>query len=143
MAWAVSTTENITLTTIVNGQSYSVNVPGNRMLDMAWSPDGHTLAVSAAVVSNYSGRILEDRVYFVSWPGMLDALALPLDAASEHLLWSADGKTLVVVRRSLDANIHRLDFIPVNAATQYAIPAAGFSLTGARYFYLTHLYWLP
>jgi hypothetical protein len=143
MAWAVSTPKSNTLTTVVNGQSYSVAVPGNRVLAMAWSPDGHTLAVSSAVVSNYSGRILEDRVYLVSWPGMLDALAIPLDAASEHLLWSADGKTLLVVRRSLDPNVERMDFIPVNAATQYIIPAASFSMTGEHYFYLTHLFWLP
>jgi dipeptidyl aminopeptidase/acylaminoacyl peptidase len=129
--------------TLVNGDaSQTLPLFGNRLVDMSWSPDGSTLAVSVANVSDYSGLTLASKLYFVQWPASLDkVLEMTDEAAIERLVWSPDGKSLLLVTRN--AADGRIRFSVLDAVAQTQIPALGFDWVSEEYLLLLPVFWLP
>lgn len=129
--------------TLVNGEeTRAMPMFGNRLVQMQWSPDGSTLAVSVANVSDYSGLTLASKLYFVTWPANLDkVLEMTDDAAIERHVWSPDGKSLLLVTR--DATDGRVRFSVLDAAAQTQIPALGFDWLSEEYLLLQPIFWLP
>ncbi|MBI5932828.1 MAG: hypothetical protein HY867_03900 [Chloroflexi bacterium] len=130
------------LTLVNSAETRTIPMFGNRLVDMQWSPDGSTLAVSVANVSDYSGLTLASKLYFVSWPASLDkVLEMTDEAAIERHVWSPDGKSLLLVTRN--AADGRIRFSVLDAAAQIQIPALGFDWTSEEYLLLQPIFWLP
>lgn len=130
------------LTIVNDGRVHTFPVPGNRLVDMSWSPDGSTLAVSTSLVSNYSGRVLESRLFFITPPATLDAVFYIRDEAAEQHVWSPDGKSILFVHRRIENGRYRLNFVLLDAVTQIEYPASGFRLVGEEYLRLQPIFWV-
>lgn len=127
--------------TLVKGQeTNSVYVPGNRLIDMVWSPDGSSLALSTVTVSDYSGKITENFHTLITWPGVSTSIFLSEGRVTEKLIWSPDGKSLLVMRREATDTGYSLNFNLVDIASNSVLPG-GFSLSSAEYLDLPHLFW--
>jgi Tol biopolymer transport system component len=129
--------------TLVNGdETQTLPLFGNRLVDMEWSPDGSTLAVSVANVSDYSGLTLATKLYFVTWPASVDkVLEMTDEAAIERHVWSPDGKSLLLItRKAADAQIR---FSVLDAVAQTQIPALGFDWVSEEYLLLQSVFWIP
>ncbi len=131
------------LTLVNGGQTQVIPFYGNHLVDMSWSPDGSTLAVSVSLVSDYSGRVLRSRLYFVAWPYSTDQIVDLADETIERHTWSPDGKSLLLVKRKIEGAQYRLDFSVLDAVAQIKIPALGFQLVGEKYLLLQPVFWLP
>ena len=128
--------------TLVKGQeAKSVYVPGNRLIDMAWSPGGSTLALSTVTVSDYSGKVTENFHTLVTWPVVARSIYLSEGRVTEKLAWSPDGKSLLVMRRESNDNGYNLNFNLVDINNNSVLPG-GFSLASTEYLDLPHLIWL-
>jgi hypothetical protein len=131
------------LTLVNGGETQALPFYGNRLVQMAWSPDGSTLAVSVSLVSDYSGLVLRSRLYFVTWPASVDQVLDLADESIEGHVWSPDGKSLLVIKRKFDGTEYRLNFFVLDAAQQTEIPALGFQLVSEKYLLLQPVFWLP
>jgi hypothetical protein len=130
--------------TLVNGeQTQTLPLFGNRLVDMSWSPDGSTLAVSVANVSDYSGLVLQSRLYFVTWPYSTDEVVNLANESIEGHIWSADGKSILMITRKIENAKYHLNFSVLDAATQTQIPALGFQLVSEKYLLLQPIFWTP
>jgi len=130
--------------TLVNGtETQTLPLFGNRLVDMEWSPDGSTLAVSVANVSDYSGLILASKLYFVTWPASLDEVLAITDQSVEQITWSPDGKSLLLVTRQIADVQYRIRFSVINVSTQTQVPALGFDWVSESYLLLQPVFWLP
>jgi hypothetical protein len=128
--------------TLVKGQeTKSVYVPGNRLMDMAWSPDGSTLALSTVTVSDYSGKITENFHTLITWSAVSTNIFLSEGRVTEKLIWSPDGKSLLVMRREATDKGYNLNFNLLDIGSNTIFPG-GFSLTSEEYLDLPHLFWL-
>ena len=118
--------------TLVNGdETQVIPIFGNRLVNMAWSPDGSTLAVSVANVSDYSGLVLKSRLYFVSWPASVDQVLDLADETIEQHVWSPDGKSILVVTRQIDGSGIPIQLFRFGCRPADRNPRARFS-TGQR-----------
>ena len=142
LATVQSSDDTLNYLTLVKGQeTKSLYVPGNRLIDMAWSPDGSTLALSTVTVSDYSGKITENYHTLVTWPGNLKSLYFSEGKVTEKLIWSPDGKSLLLMRRVESATGYNLNFNLVDISSNAVLPG-GFSLTSEQYLGLPSLFWL-
>ena len=142
LAFVQSSDDALNYLTLVRGQqTQSVYIPGNRLIDMAWSPDGYTLALSTVTVSDYSGKITENFHNLVTWPGNLKSLYFSEGKVTEKLLWSPDGRSLLLMRRVDSATGYDLNFNLVDISSNAVLPG-GFSLTSDQYLGLPSLFWL-
>lgn len=74
-----------------------ITMPGSNLLDYAWSPDGKSLSVLAAVRSDYSGKWFGVRHFILSLPGLASQEMPRLPGLNGRTLWSPDGKSLLQV----------------------------------------------
>jgi len=133
---------NFILTMVKGSETNQLVVPGgNRLIDMAWSPDGSTIALSTVTVSDYSGKITENFHTLVTWPGVLKSLNFSEGKVTEKLIWLPDGKTLLLMRRVDSATGYDLNFNLVDTSTNAVLPG-GFSLTSKQYLSLPSLFLL-
>lgn len=131
------------LTLVDGGQTRTLPLFGNRLVDMSWSPDGSTLAVSVANVSDYSGLTLASKLYFAQLPASLDKVVEMTDESIERQVWSPDGKSLLLVTRKVAGAQVRFKFSVLDASAQTPIPALGFEWTSEEYLWLQPVLWLP
>lgn len=130
--------------TLVNGaDTQTLPLFGNRLVDMEWSPDGSTLVVSVANVSDYSGLTLESRLVFVTWPAGVDRVLESTDETLEGQAWSPDGKFILLVTRKVIDFEYQLNFLVLDCAEQTLIPDMGFTLIGKTYLLLQPLFLIP
>ena len=129
------------LTLVQGGQTKSVYVPGNRLIDMAWSPDGTTLALSTVTVSSYTGKATDNWHTLVRWPAVSTTLYLVEGRVTEKLAWSADGSSLLVLRREITDTGYDLNFNQVDVNSNLILPG-GFSLKTEQYLTIGRLFLL-
>jgi hypothetical protein len=142
LAFVESSPDTLNLLTIVNGQEIKrLYVPGNRLIDMAWSPDGSTLALSTVTVSDYSGKITENFHTLAAWQGGVKSLYFSEGKVTEKLVWSPDGRTLLLMRRVEVEAGYELNFNLVDTGSSAVLPG-GFSLASEEYIGLPSLFWL-
>jgi len=142
LATVQSSAEAMNYLTLVKGQeTKSVYVPGNRLIDMAWSPDGSTLALSTVTVSDYSGKITENFHTLVNWQGIIKNLIFSEGKVTEKLIWSPDGKSLLLMRRVDSDSGYDLNFNLVDVGNNAVLPG-GFSLSSEQYLGLPSMFWL-
>ncbi len=129
---------------LVNGdKAQTLPLFGNRLVDMEWSPDGSTLAVSVANVSEYSGLTLASKLYFATWPASLDEVLAITDQSIEQIVWSPDGNSLLLITRQVADAQYRLRFSVIDVSTQNQVPALGFDWVSESYLLLQPVFWLP
>jgi hypothetical protein len=144
MAFITYDAEHKTQLTLVNGEKkFTFSIPGNRLVDMSWSPDGNTLAISTSKASDYSGRVLESKLILVTFPVNVDFPITYTDVVPEHLIWSADGKSILVVSRKLVDGKYQVNFVVFDIEKRREIPASGFSLVSEKYLLIEPIFWLP
>jgi hypothetical protein len=144
MAFMTRTAKGENQLTLVNGDAtQTLPLFGNRLVDMSWPPDGSTLAVSVANVSDYSGLTLASKLYFVTWPASLDEVLAITDQSIEQLVWSPDGKSLLLVTRQIADGQYHLRFSVLNVSSQTLIPALGFDWLSKEYLLLQSVFWIP
>jgi Tol biopolymer transport system component len=110
---------------------------------MSWSPDGSTLAVSTSKASDYSGRVLESRLFLITFPIKLNIALTYTDVVPEHIIWSADGKSILTVSRNLEAGKYHINFVVFDIEKRRELPASGFSLSSEKYLLIEPIFWLP
>lgn len=144
MAFITYDAEHNIQLTLVNGEkTRTFSVPGDRLVDMSWSPDGNTLAVSTSNASNYSGRVLESKLFLVTFPADVNIAFTYTDVVPEHLIWSPDGKSILTISRNMEAGKYRIHFVVFDVEKRREIPAAGFSLISEKYLLIEPIFWLP
>jgi len=131
------------LTLVSDSKSYNMPLFGNRLVDMAWSPDGNTLAVTTSLVSDYSGRTLESRIFFVTWPSVVDTVISVIDDVIEKVIWSPDGESMLVVHRQLKDGQYQLHFSILDVRRQFEMQTGGFRLNSSDYLFPYPIYWKP
>ena len=144
MAFITYDVEHKIQLTLINGEkNYTFSVPGNRLVDMSWSPDGNTLAISTSKASDYSGRVLESKLILITFPINVDIPITYTDVVPEHHIWSADGKSILVVSRSMVDEKYQINFVAFDVEKKREIPASGFSLVSENYLLIEPIFWLP
>jgi len=145
MAFMNYDAEHKTQLTLVNGEkTVTFSIPGNRLVDMSWSPDGNTLAVSTSVASTYSGRVLESKLFLVTWPADVDIALIYTDVVPEQHIWSPDGKSIVAIRRKMeDGGKYNISLVILDVEKRREISASGFSLISEKYLLIQPVFWLP
>jgi len=131
------------LTLVNGGQTQVIPFYGNHLVEMTWSPDGSTLAVSVSLVSDYSGLVLESRLVFVAWPASVDKVLDMTEETIEQHAWSPDGKSILLVTRKYASAEYRLQVFILGAVAQTQIPTLGFQLVSDKYLILQPIFWLP
>jgi hypothetical protein len=125
-----------------NGKTRTLPIPGNTIVQIAWSPDGQSLAVASSEVSAYSGRILRSWLYFVSPQGIMDGVLNLYDEAIEQISWSPDGANMLIVRRPTQGD-YRLNFFIINTTYQTERSSLGFDLTSETFAAPSQVFWWP
>lgn len=143
MAFAYQDTNNNQLTLVSGDNSQTLPLFGNRLEDLAWSPDGNTLAVGTALASDYSGRVLESRLTFINWPNIVDTVISITDDTIERAIWSLDGNSVLIVYRSLQDGEYQLDFLILDALKQIASRSGGFRWKSSEYLFPHPIFWMP
>ena len=128
------------LTLVKGGENHSLWVPGNRLIDMAWSADSSTLALSTVTVSTYSGKIQRNFHTLVKWPAVMQNMDLSEGKVTERVIWAPNGNSLLVMRRDLSGTDNILNFNLVDVAT-FVVLNGGFSVKSDTYLVLPALFW--
>lgn len=144
IAFANQDENNNNLLTLIHGDSSSrFPISGNRVLGMSWSPDGETLAVVTAKVSDYSGRTLSSALHLVTPPYTVN-LAFQVESEEiEPPVWSPDGKQVLLIRRPQSGGGLNVVFSLLDVATEFLVNDGGFTLVGEKYLVTRRIFWLP
>ncbi|MCK6539094.1 MAG: hypothetical protein L6Q26_03460 [Anaerolineales bacterium] len=138
IAFANQDENNNNLLTLIHGDSSSrFPISGNRVLGMSWSPDGETLAVVTAKVSDYSGRTLSSALHLVTPPYTVN-LAFQVESEEiEPPVWSPDGKQVLLIRRPQSGGGLNVVFSLLDVATEFLVN------DGEKYLVTRRIFWLP
>ncbi len=99
-AYSYLTAQNISSLAVASldrQSDHPLPMPGSNLLDYAWSPDGKSLSVLAAVRSDYSGKWFGVRHFILGLPGLGIQEMPRLPGLTGRTLWSPDGKSLLQV----------------------------------------------
>jgi hypothetical protein len=119
-------------------------LPEGYVIDAAWSPSGRWLAALWQERSDYSGKILAQKLYLLS-PS--DNQVSPIDVTinqNGRLSWSPDGRWLLVTGTEAVADGYHLDLrlIPTNGGGITVLDGK-INPTGPNFIYVSNLAWLP
>lgn len=144
MAFITYDVEHKIQLTLINGEkNYTFSVPGNRLVDMSWSPDGNTLAISTSKASDYSGRVLESKLILVTFPISVEIPITYTEVVPEHIIWSMDGKSILVMSRTMADGKYQVKFMAFDVEKRREMPDSGFSLVSEKYLLIEPIFWLP
>lgn len=95
------------------GQDY-VYLPGNRWVDMSWSPTSDQIAIMTIARSDYSGRSSDARIFAVNANTMVSREVLSYPGLNPSFYWKPDGKALLIAStlqadEGYQLNISQLD----------------------------------
>ena len=136
-------TDRNQLTILIDGQPSTLKLPGNRILHMAWSPDGTTLAVITAEVSAYSGRTLNSALQLIALPNKVTQAFQVEAEVLEQMIWSPTGNQLLLVKRAQADGGLQLNFLVYDLAAKRMDDSLGFDLLGETYLIPQRILWLP
>jgi len=121
-----------------------IPLPGNNMVDYAWSPEGDKLAVVVALRSEYSGKVTGNRNFVVN-SRTLDVIEYPqTNILNPRVLWSPDGTTLFWIGTTPDQNgfmiTGRLVSLSLKLVTDLS---SAVNIADLDYLVVTNADWLP
>jgi Tol biopolymer transport system component len=119
-------------------------LPGNILVDFAWSPTGEELAAVVAVRSDYSGKLTGDRNFLVN-PKTLDVSEYPqTNLLNPRVLWSPDGASLFWIGTSFNVNGYMIGGDLFDRKLKKVTDLSKvINLTNPDYLVVTNANWLP
>jgi hypothetical protein len=142
----VSTTEqNILVFAAADGTTLrQIPVPGNSLVDYAWSPEGDALAVVAAMRSDYSGKVTGNRNFVVN-PLTLDIIEYSqTNLLNPRVLWSPDGTSLFWTGTVPDQTGFKITgSLVTRFSKQVTDLSSVMNIISSDYLVVTNAAWLP
>jgi hypothetical protein len=89
-------------------------VPGNRMVDMSWSPTNPQLALLTVNVSDYSGKSSDARVMVVNTNAMSYQEYGSLSGLNPSLFWQQNGESILLTSTLVSENNYQVNIQKVN-----------------------------
>ena len=118
-------------------------LPGNILVDHAWSPSGDMLAAVVAMRSDYSGRVSGNRNFMVDAHSLSVSEYPQSNLYNPRLVWSPDGLFLLWVGTLPGDNGFMISGTLVNRASKQVYElGAGFGQTSPDFLSVTNAGWL-
>jgi hypothetical protein len=119
-------------------------LPGNLLVDYAWSPAGDSVAAIVAIRSDYSGKVLGNRNYLIDPQTMAITEFPQSNLLNPRVLWSPDGSYLLWIGTLPNDSGYGIGAILVKRAS-IQVEDLGTSVGGSSQDYLTVINadWLP
>jgi hypothetical protein len=141
---ASTNAQNILIFSAVDGTApRPYPLPGDLLVDYAWSPAGDELAAVLAMRSEYSGKVLGNRNFLIS-PQTLAIIEYPQsNLLNPRLLWSPDGTHLLWIG-TLPSDIgYKIGASLVSRSSkQISDLGTAIGQTSQDYLAVTDAYWL-
>ncbi len=119
-------------------------LPGNALVSYSWSPGGHALAAMVANVSDYLGKVLNNRNFVVDSQSFTVREYTQNTLLNPYVLWSPDGTSLFWIGTLSDGTSFSIGGSQVNLGSQQISnfdEAIGQS--SQAYLSITSAVWLP
>jgi hypothetical protein len=125
-------------------QARPLDLPGDHLVDAAWSPDGRSLAVEMLLRSDYSGRNAGMRNFIVLSPNW-DTKELPQNTGlNSRLAWSPDNLNLVYAGTEPTDQGYKIILRRMNLLGNKVEDLPGSdSLQSTNFILVTNLSWVP
>jgi Tol biopolymer transport system component len=118
-------------------------LPGNILVDYAWSPSGDMVAAVVAMRSDYSGRVSGNRNFMVDAHSLAVSEYPQSNLFNPRLLWSPDGSFLLWVGTLPGDNGFMISGALVNRASKQVYDlGAAFGETSPDFLLVTNAGWL-
>ncbi len=112
-AWAETEGDNyLMLNTSPTDQTLQeyLYFPGNRLIDLVWSPVENSLILLSATRSDYSGKSSDARVFLVDAAGMSSLEYHAFSGLNPSVYWNEEGDEILLVSTLLDEERYQLSF---------------------------------
>ena len=119
-------------------------LPAGNVLDYSWSPSGRWLAALWQERSDYSGKIMAQKLYLLNRAeNRSDAFPVSINLDGQ-VRWSPDGRWLLVSGTETNAEGYRLNLrlIPANGGNITVLDGK-MGPSGANFVFISNLYWIP
>jgi len=119
-------------------------LPAGYVLDYSWSPSGRWLAALWQERSDYSGKIMAQKLYLLNRAeNRSDAMPVSINLDGQ-VRWSPDGRWLLVSGTETNAEGYRLNLrlIPANGGNITVLDGK-MGPSGANFVFISSLYWIP
>ena len=142
---ASSKAQNVLVFSAADGTDlHLIPLPGNTLVDYAWSPVGNELAAIVALVSDYSGKTSGYRNFLVDPQTNAASEYATSKLLNPHVLWSPDGSKLFWVGTTPEDGSYKIGGSLVNRSSKQVIDlGAAINLTSPDYLAVTNADWLP
>ena len=116
-AWVETTAENSLILYTRNADNSNQDflyLPGNRLVDIAWSPSSNLLALLSVTRSEYSGKSSDAAIYIVNTNTLVHNQYMAFPGLNPGLIWHPDGNALLLTstlptENGFQTNIAKLD----------------------------------
>lgn len=119
-------------------------LPAGYVIDYTWSPSGRWLAALWQERSDYSGKIVGQKLYLLN-PAEARSDATPVSInLNGKVRWSPDGRWLLVSGVETNADGYRISLrlIPANGGNATVLDGK-MGPSGANFVFISSLYWIP
>jgi Tol biopolymer transport system component len=119
-------------------------LPAGYVIDYTWSPSGRWLAALWQERSDYSGKIVGQKLYLLN-PTEARSDATPVSISlNGKVRWSPDGRWLLVSGVETNADGYRISLrlIPANGGSATVLDGK-MGPPGANFVFISSLYWIP
>ncbi len=119
-------------------------LPGNLLIDYAWSPKGDELAAVVAIRSDYSGKVSGNRNFLVEPHTMVESEYPQSNLLNPRVLWSPDGSYLFWIGTILGATRFTIGGNLVDRSSKRVIDmGSAIGQSSPDYITVTNADWLP
>lgn len=119
-------------------------LPPGYVLDYSWSPSGRWLAALWQERSDYSGKIMSQKLYLLN---PAENRSNPISVSinlNGKVRWSPDGRWLLISGTEINADGYRLNLrlVPANGGNITVLDGK-MGPSGANFVFISSLYWIP
>jgi hypothetical protein len=125
-----------------SSQNY-LYLPGNRLVDISWSPIFNQLALLAVTRSNYSGKSSDAQIIVVNTNTMLQQEYWTYKGLNPRLYWSQEGDQLLLTSTLAFNDSYQLNISQLNLNTnQFTSYNEDLTITSEDFITINTLYWI-
>lgn len=123
-------------------QNY-IYLPGNRLLDMAWAPQGSRLVMLSALRSDYTGKSSDARVFVVETGGMSYNEYYAFPGLNPSVAWSPDGESLLLTSTLAADDGYSLQFRIMNLTSGlFETLDETLQIGSSEFISINHIFWI-